>query len=86
MARDDEMLNELHRDVGVLTAEVQQMRAVMADLRTELREQRHLITQQQMEFQRLTNRGYGVLIGVGLLGGGIGAILPMKIAKLIGLS
>lgn len=78
-------LNQLNRDIGALMAEVSQMRAGFADLRTEMRELNHKLGQQSAEFAKITNRGYGVLIGVGLIGGGVGSVLPWKLSKLLGI-
>lgn len=77
-------LNQLNRDIGALTAEVSQMRAGFADLRTEMRELNHKLGKQSEEFAKITNRGYGVLIGVGMIGGGVGSVLPWKLSKVLG--
>ncbi len=77
-------LNQLNRDIGALMAEVAQMRAGFADLRTEMRELNHKLGKQSEEFQKITNRGYGVLIGVGMIGGGVGSVLPWKLSKFLG--
>lgn len=72
-------LNQLNRDIGALMAEVSQMRAGFSDLRTEMRELNHKLGRQSEEFQKITNRGYGVLIG-----GGVGSVLPWKLSKFLG--
>lgn len=77
-------LNQLNRDIGALMSEVAQMRAGFADLRSDMRELNHKLGQQSAEFAKITNRGYGVPIGVGMIGGGVGSVLPWKLSKFLG--
>lgn len=83
---------DTQRSLGALTAEMVLMRASFSEIKSELRELRYQITQatsetarQAEEFARVKNTGRGMLIGVALISGGIGSILPFKLSKLLGL-
>lgn len=83
---------ETQRSLGALTAEMALMRATFSDVKAELRELRLQIAQttsetakQAEEFARVKNTGRGMLVGVALISGGVGSLIPMKLSKLFGL-